>query len=88
MKNVKILASVASVSIAGGLPLTAHAQITYQTLQFQNSPSTGVTGMRGDNITGSYSFPGGTAGCSIASRPARSSRCPRPRPTAPTSRAR
>ena len=40
----------------------AHAQITYQTLQFQNSPSTGVTGMRGDNITGSYSFPGGTGG--------------------------
>ena len=62
MKNSKILASVASVSIAGGLPLTAHAQITYQTLQFQNSPSTGVTGMRGDNITGSYSFPGGTGG--------------------------
>ena len=34
MKNSKILASVASVSIAGGLPLTAHAQITYQTLQY------------------------------------------------------
>ena len=39
--------------------LPAKAQVTYQTLQYPNTTATGVTGIRGDNITGSYSGMGG-----------------------------
>ena len=62
MKNSTILARLYRSSRSRRIAGRGEAQIAFQTLQFQNSPSTGVTGMRGDNITGSYSFPGGTGG--------------------------
>ena len=45
----------------------------------RQQPFTGVTGIRGDNMTGNYAIPHGgvpRAGCSIASPPAPSSRSP------------
>ena len=78
------LGAVLAAPLLGALP--AEAQITYQTLQDPGTTTTGVTGIRGDNITGSYSH--AWAGCSIASTPASSSLIPWQRPTAPTSPAR
>jgi uncharacterized protein with beta-barrel porin domain len=40
----------------------AQAQVTYQTVQYPNNGFTGVTGIRGDNITASYALSSGTGG--------------------------
>ena len=52
-----VLGAVLAAPLLGALP--AEAQITYQTLQDPGTTTTGVTGIRGDNITGSYSSMGG-----------------------------
>ncbi len=48
-----VLGAVVAAPLLGALP--AEAQITYQTLQDPGMTTTGLTGIRGDNITGSYS---------------------------------
>jgi subtilase-type serine protease len=52
-----VLGAVLAAPLLGALP--AQAQITYQTLQAPGTTTTGVTGICGDNITGSYSSMGG-----------------------------
>ena len=52
-----VLGAALAAPLLGALP--AQAQITYQTLQAPGTTTTGVTGIRGDNITGSFSSMGG-----------------------------
>lgn len=66
MKALKatLLGTVFAVPVAVVLSTTAEAQqqISTQVIQFQNTTTTGATGLRGDNMTGSYAFTGGTGG--------------------------
>ena len=64
MKAIKaaLLGTVYVVPAAVALSTTAEAQITTQVIQYQNAQTTGATGIRGDNMTASYNFTGGTGG--------------------------
>ena len=57
MNKAGMVLCILAAPLLGAMP--AEAQITYQTLQDPGTTTTGVTGIRGDNITGSYSSMGG-----------------------------
>ena len=60
-----IVAAATTVATAIGLsPARALAQLDYTTYRFGTSTFTGVTGIRGDNMTGNYAIPnaGGPTG--------------------------
>jgi uncharacterized protein with beta-barrel porin domain len=61
MKKVSL-----SFGVALAVPLLAappaQAQVSYLTLQYPGTTVTGATGLRGDNMTSSYLFNGGTGG--------------------------
>ncbi len=63
MKTIKaaLLGTVCAVPVVA-VSTTAEAQITTQVIQYQNAQTTGATGIRGDNMTASYNFTGGTGG--------------------------
>jgi uncharacterized protein with beta-barrel porin domain len=52
------LAALLATSSLCLIPAPAVAQLTYTPLQFDGSNFTGVTGIRGDNMTGNYAIPG------------------------------
>jgi len=54
-----VLAGAAGLCSLAGV---AQAQLAFKTYQYGTSAITTVTGIRGDNMTGNYSFPGGTGG--------------------------
>ncbi|MBI2738777.1 MAG: autotransporter domain-containing protein [Rhodospirillales bacterium] len=63
MKTIKaaLLGTVCATPVVA-VSTTAEAQITTQVIQYQNAQTTGATGIRGDNMTASYNFTGGTGG--------------------------
>ena len=59
-RNLTVVAiGVASFGLFSG---SAQAQLAFKTYQYGTSTITTVTGIRGDNMTGNYSFTGGTGG--------------------------
>ncbi len=55
-----MLGVLAAAPLMGALP--AEAQVTYQILQYPGASTTGATGLRGFNLTGSYTITGGVGG--------------------------
>lgn len=64
MKAIRaaLLGTVYAVPAIVVLSTTAKAQSSVQVIQYQNAQTTGATGLRGDNMTASYNFTGGTGG--------------------------